>query len=195
MKLHYSLLIVLIFALYTHTVIEFALFFGCIILHEAGHIFFILIFGQKVKGINIHILGGTVDCNLQGIGLVKNIIINLGGVIVNLIIINFTYLLPTYEKFLNSYNWLLITINLLPIYPLDGYRICESLISLMNNPSLEFQFLSFLSFLTLLILFLYGVLMKAVIVMIVCFILGFKNALRIKNKDELILKKMLCLFS
>ena len=195
MKLHYSLLLVLILALYTNSIIEFALFFGCIILHEAGHIFFIIFFKQKVKQINLNIFGGQVDCEIKNLSIIKNIIINLGGVLVNLTIIKFSYLIPKYQNFLISYNYLLIFINLVPIYPLDGYRVCESLLSSLNAPSLEFLIITYLSFLCLLFLFLYGVLMQSYIIILACIVLGIKNGKRIKNKDELVLKKMLCLFS
>lgn len=195
MKLHYSLLIVLIFALYTNSLIEFALFFGCIILHEAGHIFFILLFKQKIKQVNINIFGGQVDCEIKNLSIVKNIIINLGGILMNLLIIKCSNFIPKYEEFLINYNYLLIVINLIPVYPLDGYRISESVIRVIESYSLEFEIITYISFLSLLCLFLYGVLMKSLIILIVCIVLGIKNIKRIKMKDEYVLKKMMCLFS
>lgn len=195
MKWHPSLLIIVILALFTNSFIEFILFFGCIILHELGHIFFIVLFKQKIKSLNIHILGGQVDCEIRNLSMIGNIIINLGGIIVNFLIIKFSFLIPIYQNLLINYNYLLIIINIIPIYPLDGYRIGECILNILNSPSLEFVIVSYVSFLCLLGLFLYGVIMKSYLIIFACLFLGYKNVKRLKSKDEYVLKKMISLFS
>lgn len=195
MKWHPSLLIMILFGLFTNSLWEIALFFGCILFHEAGHLFFIILFKQKVKCLNLHLLGGQVDCEIKNTTLIQNLLINLGGIIVNFLIIKFSFLIPSYQHLLISYNKILIIVNLIPIYPLDGYRIIENIIGLIKSPSLEFSIVSYASFLCLLGLFLYGVLKQALIIIIACLFLGYKNSKRIKAKDQYVLQKILTIIS
>jgi stage IV sporulation protein FB len=195
MKIHYSILIVLIFALYTNSLVEFALFFGCIVLHEMGHVFFIYLFKQKVNKLNISIFGGQLDCNLKNLNILQNVLINLGGIFVNFLLIKISFLIPKYQALLISYNYLLIIFNILPIYPLDGYRIVESLMIVFKSPHYEFFMLSCFSMFFLLALLIFGLIVQSLAITIIGIILIYKNIQRIINKDRIVLKKLVEMFS
>jgi len=195
MKIHFSLIIVLIFALYTGTIIEFGIFFGCIILHELGHLFFIVLFKQKVDKINLTIFGGQIDCYIGNISFIRSILINSGGIIVNIIILNFSNSIEGYYRnVIYNYNFLLIIFNLLPIYPLDGYRIIESF--LMNaSVGLAYSILSVLSIIMIIGLSIYGIILHSLGIIIIAVFLLQKNIDRIKNRDKIVLRKFIKRYS
>jgi len=196
MKLHYSLLIVLMIALYTNMLIEFAIFFLCIILHELGHLFFILIFRQKVNHLTLTIFGGELNCHLHRLPIYANILIYSGGVIVNLILISLAKFVPArYYNIFYNYNYLLIAFNLLPIYPLDGYKILEAVISISHNPHREFLIASFFSLFSIIGLMVYSILMNSLGLVIITIYLLYRNIQRINNKDRIVIHKFIQLFS
>jgi stage IV sporulation protein FB len=195
MRIHYSVLIVLIFALYTRTIIEFGIFFGCIILHEIGHLFFIKLFKQKLQRINLTIFGGQLDCYIGNVGQLKSILINSGGIIVNAILIYLANFFDGYyQKVLINYNFLLILFNILPIYPLDGYRILESLFS-NTNVSFTFAVMSVISIIFIIALGIYSITLNSGGLIVIVIFLLIKNIERIKKKDHIILQKFIKQFS
>lgn len=196
MRIHQSILIVLVIALYTNMIIEFSIFFLCIILHELGHLFFVLIFNQKPNYLSINIFGGELNCNLKGLSSLQMLVINIGGIIVNIIILFFSGFFPPYYKnLIYNYNLLLILFNILPIYPLDGYRIVEIFLNIVKSPYWQFSIISFLSLFSIACVLVYGVYMKSFGLILIALFLLSKNIVRIKNRDKIIMKKIVGLFS
>lgn len=195
MKIHYSVIIVLILALYTGTIIAFTIFFGCIILHELGHLFFIKLFKQKVNKLNLTIFGGQLDCYIGSISATKTILINSGGIMMNLIIIILSrYVDDDYRLIIVNYNYLLIIFNILPIYPLDGYRILETL--LINIPvNANFAIITFISFIMVFVLGFYGIYISSYGIIIIAIFLFIKNIERVKTRDQIIIRKFIKQFT
>lgn len=196
MRLHYSLLITFVFALYTNMVYEFIVFFLCIIFHELGHLFFVLIFKQKVNYLSLSIFGGELNCYFINLSWIQSFLIYSGGIIASSILILLSPYLPfKIGHIINHYNSLLIFFNLLPVYPLDGYRICEQLLGIFFNPHLEFTIISFLALFTLLGLFIYAIIMKSLGFIIIIIFLLINNIERIINRDKIIIRKFIAMFS
>lgn len=105
------------------------------ILHELGHLLAGIILNLKPKRIEINSFGLAITFegigeNFNGRVNQKKIAIALAGPLVNLIIIFLAMLIPLGDyKILVIYaNLILLLLNLLPIYPLDGGRILKNVL-------------------------------------------------------------------
>ena len=130
------------------------IFFICII-HEFGHLIFISLFKYKIKRIEILPFGGYTRVDkLLNSSINKDLIISIGGILMQLLLFIGLYYVKsylntyTYNLFI-YYNKILIIFNLLPIIPLDGSKI----INLLLDKYLSFR-LSYLSNLYISIIFL-----------------------------------------
>ena len=93
-----------------------------IFFHELSHVFFASIFGEKVKKIKISIAGMCVTFNNNDdLNIIKRIIIYIAGPLSNMILAIIFYNI----RFVFEINIFLAILNLMPIYPLDGYNILK----------------------------------------------------------------------
>ena len=87
-----------------------------------SHVFFASIFGEKVKKIKISIAGMCVTFNNNDdLNIIKRIIIYIAGPLSNMILAIIFYNI----RFVFEINIFLAILNLMPIYPLDGYNILK----------------------------------------------------------------------
>ncbi len=115
-------------------------FYTCylfILFHELSHIFVASLFGKKVNKLNFTLSGLNVNFyyNISKVKnnkyYIKEIIINLAGPISNIILC----ILFGYNKMIFEINMCLAIINMMPIYPLDGYNVLKNLLEILylNN--------------------------------------------------------------
>ncbi len=107
------------------------------LLHECGHIFYASKIGFRCEKISLMPYGASVICDTEGIRAKEEIILALAGPAVNAFICVLcagawwfypeTY---AYTDTVFSANAVMLAINLLPAYPLDGGRAVGSLLSL-----------------------------------------------------------------
>ena len=127
-----------------------------LLVHELGHSLTAIIFKIKLKKIEIYPYGGLSklehDINIE---LLKEFLVVIMGPIIQIL---FTYLilkLNIVDNTFLSYSKFILIFNLLPIYPLDGGRILNILLSIFisyyNSLKLTYYFSYFL-FLTLLLM-------------------------------------------
>ena len=110
-----------------------------IILHEFGHYIIMKLYNIKINKITIYPYGGVIDSDiLINTNSYKILIISFGGIIMQLLLFLIFFilykigLLNTYYYLLfNKLNTFLILFNLLPIYPLDGFKIVNSVLELL----------------------------------------------------------------
>lgn len=102
-----------------------------IVFHELGHLFGIILFKYKDYHILLYPLGGLTKYKaLVNEYIYKEVIIALLGPLFQVILVIFIYFIRDYIS-INTYikfmylNKLLFSINLLPIYPLDGGKILK----------------------------------------------------------------------
>lgn len=119
-------LIVLVY-IFTKNIRIFALSFIFIFIHELGHILAGISLGLKITKINITILGFSIEFENYGKERrINRIIIDSAGPAINLIITIMSTILGISELF--YINLVLLLVNLLPIFPLDGGRILKTVL-------------------------------------------------------------------
>lgn len=143
MKIRIDLKIFIFFALFYFTKqidIYFIIIFFCII-HELGHIIMGLILNFKPDKLEIKPYGLSISfkINIEDINIkigngnlleLKQIIVAISGPVVSLLlIILYSYIDPIYITKQDAIysNILILLFNLLPLYPLDGGRILNSI--------------------------------------------------------------------
>lgn len=99
-----------------------------IIFHELSHMFVASIFGIKTRSLNISVSGLNINLNDKNRKGLKWLCIFLAGPISNIILaITFRNISMVY-----TINLALAIINLIPIYPLDGYNIYEIFLNMLK---------------------------------------------------------------
>ena len=96
--------------------------FLALLFHEIGHLFFIYLFKIKIKELKLSIFGFFINLENNKFSFYKDLLIYSGGILFNLILLIFN------NSELNKICLYLILINLLPIYPLDGFNIIKTLV-------------------------------------------------------------------
>ena len=153
--------------------------FIIIIIHETGHLIFLKNFKVSVTKLTIYPFGGLIETDkLINFSPLKELLISIGGLLNQLILyIFFFYLYKynlintyTYNLFL-SINTSLILFNIIPIYPLDGYIILNSIFNIYI-PYLKSNVLSLIiSIITLIIFILYSYNYKINSIFVISFLL------------------------
>ena len=96
-----------------------------IVFHEFAHIFIASLFGVKITKLSIRISGLNINLNNYNRQGIKWLIIFLAGPVSN---ISLAILLKNIPM-VYTINLALAIINLIPIYPLDGYSVFEIILS------------------------------------------------------------------
>lgn len=153
--------------------------FIIIIIHETGHIIFLKYFQVSITKLTIYPFGGLIKTNkLINFSPLKELLISIGGILNQLILYLIFYFLYKYS-FINTYtynlflsiNTSLILFNIIPIYPLDGYIILNSLFNIYI-PYLKSNILSIIiSIITLIIFILYSYNCKINSIFVISFLL------------------------
>ncbi len=104
-----------------------------VIIHELGHVFFIKKYHEKIINITLYPFGGITKVNKDlNTPIKEELVIASGGVLFQIIIYFITVIIPftmhTKELIIN-YNNIIILFNLLPIIPLDGSIIINSILN------------------------------------------------------------------
>ncbi len=96
----------------------------CLVCHELGHLFLVWLFRYKIKSVSLSIVGFMLKLEKVKQEFWKDLLIYSGGIIVNLL---GCLLINDYD--FKIISLILIIINLLPIYPLDGFNILKTIFS------------------------------------------------------------------
>lgn len=106
------------------------LVFGCVTLHEFGHILMARAFGVKAQKVILCAVGGVALLETTLFKRpIQTFLVAVAGPMVNVVLLAIWQVLPDFfqwEVFLNI-NKMLILFNLLPIYPMDGGRVVHAI--------------------------------------------------------------------
>lgn len=148
-KIDFSTYLFILFSLIAGYIKYTIIIFLIVLVHEFGHVLITHLFKYKILKVNIYPFGGYTIINKDiNSSIKKDLLIALGGVLMQLLIFLFTYLFKNFintntYRLINDYNKLILVFNLLPIIPLDGFKI----INLMLNKYFSFQKSYYFSFL------------------------------------------------
>ena len=116
-KIHFYLFVFMSYMFFIGKIEMFMIFYISILLHEIAHIVVALLLKVDVVELNLMPVGVSAIYS-DKISAKKEVIISIAGPIMSLI-------LAAYGKdsFISSVNIIIMILNLIPIYPLDGGRI------------------------------------------------------------------------
>lgn len=161
------------------------IFLICFI-HELGHVFFSCIFKYEIENIELFPFGGLTTTNKKiNSSINKDILINLGGILfqlIFLIILNLfkeRFNIITYNLFIN-YSFVLIVFNLIPIIPLDGNNIIHLLLEKIFSYKISYQLNFIISIISLIIFLIINYIYHIDNYFIVSFLL-YKGFMYLKN--------------
>lgn len=136
-KIHISWLwiLFLLCAIYTNTFKTLCFIFLMLSVHESMHIIIGKIFSYPIEKVIVYPFGICAQMEYLGYGDVgKELLIILAGPSVHLIfpfffqwLASISYISMGYCEYLQMLNMSILIFNILPIYPLDGGRIIQSL--------------------------------------------------------------------
>lgn len=148
----YFLLLLILFSPKQYIVYKLII---CLFVHELGHLLFIWLFKYKYSKIEISIFGIFMELNKNKQIFYKDLIIYLGG-----IFFNYLFFLITKDGDFKLINLLLIIVNIMPIYPLDGYNILKTIMFKIIPHYFSLILLKTISLIILSLLSIYGILIS-----------------------------------
>ena len=171
---------------------ELVLFLLIILLHESGHIIMCLLYKQKVKKLNITAFGGLLEAEINNLSFGKELSVYLAGIAVNCLLLFIGRYLSNayYQTLIINYNLIVIVFNLLPIHPLDGYRVVELLLGkIINQPFREQKILLLLSSAALFVFSYFLFKIKSIAFLVLFVYLFYRNIVYHSQNRQIALKK------
>ena len=159
-EFHYTYIIMAFGLVITGHFVNLIIFTSLIIIHEMGHIIISKILSYKIDKVIIYPYGGFVKLNTRINTKIENdLLVAISGIIMQSIyfgIIFFLYRNGIVREYIYSlfllYHKSMLIFNLLPIYPLDGAKI----VNLILSKYFSFNIANYIS----IVISLIGVLMK-----------------------------------
>jgi len=195
---HYSFLIIALGLVLTGHFANLLIFTSLIIVHELGHILTSLIFNYRVEKITIYPYGGLTKINnLINTDINKDLLVAISGIVLQTIYFLVIYILYqngitreyTYSLFL-LYHKSMLLFNLLPIIPLDGFKIINLILSKYFNFNLS-NYLSVIISLITIVMFLFSdIFIKNYSIVLIIGIL-MQNIYKFYNEVTLVYNKFL----
>lgn len=142
---------------------EMLIVYFILIVHELGHYILFKYYNINVNKITLYPYGGMIDNNmLINTNSKKVLIISLGGIFIQIVLYLILYLLfkvgfidYNFYKMFFKYNLYIILFNLIPIYPLDGFKILNSFFELVLSFKLSLKYSIVFNFIFIILFFLY----------------------------------------
>ena len=174
----------------------FILLISLIVIHELGHFLCAIIFKVEVDKIYIYPFGGISKFNLSlNEDLYKEFLILIMGPLfqfVFYIILKNTSYFYNYSNLLTVYNYTILLFNLLPIYPLDGGKLLNIILSFNISFKRSLSMTLIISYLTIVILFFYLLIKEPSInILVIVSFLIYKVNLEYKKRKYMLDKFLL----
>ena len=187
-EFHYSFLIMALGLVLTGHFANLLVFTSLIIIHELGHISTSLLYKYEVEKIIIYPYGGLTKINkLINTNIGKDLLVAISGIIMQSIYFLIIFLLyrnGIVREYIYNLFWLyhksMLIFNLLPIIPLDGFKILNLILSCFFNFNLSNNLSVFISLVTM-IGFLFSDLYEKNYSIILIFGILLKNIYRFYN--------------
>ena len=174
-KIHFSFYILFLCMILSRFQILYLKLLLLIFLHELGHILVASIFKIKINRIVLTGMGLFMDAETNDLSFIKGIIFYLSGLIINLILLFF--LKENFKKI----NLFILIINLIPIYPTDGYNILNSIISYFFPYKISKYVSNYLSLILSCIIFCYFINKMDFLLFVMLLYLVYLSIISIRN--------------
>lgn len=189
-KIHFSVYLLIVLSLFVSSLKSVFIYLSIILIHEIFHIIASLIYKVKPTLIELTIIGGCVHIPFEKLKPSSQIIISLSGVFSNILMIIFSCLYD-FPRYVINYNYILILFSLLPIYPLDGFNIMNSLLFLfIKNYKKSIKLLMIINIISLLLFIIASIFFNIKFLILISFFLVYKTVLLMKNYDYFYLKNL-----
>ena len=131
-KIHKSFYLFILIAVLSGAFINSFIIFTLIIIHELGHFIFAKKLNVEVDKIYIYPLGGISKFNLElnAKPIIEFVILIMGPLFQCISYKILIMILPNYHGIITEYHHQILMFNLLPIYPLDGGKLLNIILSL-----------------------------------------------------------------
>lgn len=124
MEIKPAFIVVLIIMIALSMIEQFFIVLLSVTIHETAHILMAMLFGLKTEKVIVTPIGETaVIKGIEDIYILKKLLIVLAGPITSVLIGILT------TDIISEINWVIGIFNLIPIYPLDGGRILQYILS------------------------------------------------------------------
>jgi Zn-dependent protease len=119
-----------------------AFLFGCIVLHEFGHVFAGRRVGMNFSRITLTMFGGMAAFEDKTMTAKQEFWMALGGPVVSAIIVGFFYgtaaliddlSIKEFMQSLGFMNLYLLLLNIIPAFPMDGGRLFRSVLGFLTD--------------------------------------------------------------
>jgi len=185
-KVHILTYIALLIAFLTGYFKESIFFTMIILIHELGHLTLALFFKWKIVKIILLPFGGiTIFNELINRPLIEEFLIAIMGPLFQIV---FTIILN--NSIVTYYSKIILLINLIPIYPLDGAKILNIIFNKLFFFRISYNLTLYLSYFLSIIFILLAVLKKELIFLLFIMILTIKLKKELSNRG-LIFNKFL----
>lgn len=169
--------------------------FLIVIIHELGHIFIAKIFKRKIVKVELLPFGGLTKMeSLISENIFEDLLVAVGGILTQSLFGFYLKWLnlhctihPATFMFLEDFNKTMILFNLIPIYPLDGYKILKLSLELFIPFKLTFVIAEYFSIIVLVTILLFNTDLVTNNIFIFAFI-GFMIFKEIKEKKYVFLR-------
>lgn len=140
-KINLNIFLFLFLFLITNQLEVYALVMLFALIHELGHLLCGVLLGFAADNFKIMPLGFAIEFKTNvndynkkilqsNILTLKKLFINLAGPFTNMMIILISWMMKLNENIIYS-NLIILVINLIPIYPLDGGRLIKNILKLL----------------------------------------------------------------
>ena len=151
MKIDLKIFLIILLYIFTYQIKEFAIMLLFILVHELGHLLTGMLLGLKPIKIEMTMFGFCIQFDTYKKNkIVNKIIVDIAGPFVNLILLSIGIVINS-EIVVYS-NLLIIALNLITIYPLDGGRIMKNILMYKYNFKKANDITNIVSNMTLIIL-------------------------------------------
>lgn len=174
-KIHFSFYILFLCMILSRFQILYLKLLLLIFLHELGHILVASIFKIKINRIVLTGMGLFMDAETNDLSFIRGIIFYLSGLIINLILLFFL------KENLKKINLFILIINLIPIYPTDGYNILNSIISYFFPYKISKYVSNYLSLILSCIIFCYFINKMDFLLFVMLLYLVYLSIISIRN--------------
>lgn len=192
-SIHYSFLFLIMFGLFADLLKEVLIFSSIIFIHELSHAFFAFVFKKKIKRITLTLIGGVIEIKGNNLSFLKEFIINISGILMNIILLLLSFKIKNiyYKELIYNFNMLMILINILPIYPLDSFRIFEDIIYCYYKSLKSFKNVILISLFCSIVFLIFGIFKKSYGLIIIGIFLVFKNiSLKFQAETFFLMRKV-----